>query len=139
MEGRGRPGSSGPLDGDGRRTIYLNVRRNFLSPFLQAFDYPTPATCIGRRNISNVPGQALALLNDPFVLQQARLWAENVLYEADGLDPTIDLLNLQAFGRPPTDRERSLARDFLGELPDAESLAGYCHVLLNMKEFLFIP
>src|SRR5205814_378571 len=39
MEGRGKPGT-GPLDGDGRRSIYLNVRRNFLTPLLVAFDYP---------------------------------------------------------------------------------------------------
>ena len=44
MVGRGRPTVSGPLDGDGRRSIYLNVRRNFLTPMLLAFDYPTPFT-----------------------------------------------------------------------------------------------
>jgi len=44
----GRPKESGPLDGDGRRSIYLGVRRNFLSPMLLAFDYPIPFTTIGR-------------------------------------------------------------------------------------------
>src|SRR5262249_30638086 len=38
MEGRGRPSKSGPLDGAGRRSIYLEVRRNFLSPIMRAFD-----------------------------------------------------------------------------------------------------
>src|SRR5262245_64560520 len=42
MVGRGRPGTSGPLDGAGRRSIYLNVRRNFLTPMFLAFDYPVP-------------------------------------------------------------------------------------------------
>ena len=42
MEGRGRPGKNGPLDGDGRRSIYLEVRRNFLSPMMLAFDRPSP-------------------------------------------------------------------------------------------------
>ncbi len=55
MEGRGRPARSGPLDGDGRRSLYINVRRNFLSPMLLAFDFPTPSTTMGRRNVSNVP------------------------------------------------------------------------------------
>ena len=41
QDGRGRP-ASGPLDGDGRRSLYLSVRRNFLSPFLLAFDTPIP-------------------------------------------------------------------------------------------------
>ena len=59
MEGRGRPGRSGPLDGDGRRSIYLNVRRNFLDPMFLAFDMPVPFSTMGRRNVSNVPAQAL--------------------------------------------------------------------------------
>src|SRR5262249_6763817 len=37
MDGRGRPGRSGPLDGEGRRSIYLGVRRNFLNPMFLAF------------------------------------------------------------------------------------------------------
>src|SRR5262249_19083019 len=41
--GRGRP-ASGPLDGNGRRSIYLQVRRNFINPMFTAFDYPTPFT-----------------------------------------------------------------------------------------------
>ncbi len=49
MEGRGRPGRSGPLDGDGRRSIYLNVRRNFLNPMFLAFDAPVPFSTMGRR------------------------------------------------------------------------------------------
>src|SRR5262249_55097683 len=48
QEGRGRP-ASGPLDGDGRRSLYLSVRRNFLSPFLLAFDTPSPFSTVGRR------------------------------------------------------------------------------------------
>ena len=47
-EGRGRP-ASGPLDGDGRRSLYLAVRRNFLSPLLLAFDTPIPFSTVGRR------------------------------------------------------------------------------------------
>ena len=79
MDGRGRPGKSGPLDGDGRRSLYLNVRRNFLTPMFLAFDFPVPFSTMGRRNVSNVPAQALTLMNDPFVVQQARLWADRVL------------------------------------------------------------
>ena len=78
MQGRGRPGS-GPLDGDGRRSIYISVRRNFLSPMMLAFDTPIPFSTIGRRNISNVPAQALILMNDPFVSEQAKLWARQIL------------------------------------------------------------
>src|SRR4029079_19680611 len=40
MQGRGRPDVSGALDGNGRRSIYVAVRRNFLSPMMLAFDTP---------------------------------------------------------------------------------------------------
>ena len=42
MTGRGRPRKSGPLDGDGRRSIYTAIRRNFLSPMMLVFDMPYP-------------------------------------------------------------------------------------------------
>lgn len=67
MDGRGCPKNSGPLEGDGRRSIYIAVRRNFLSPFMLTFDTPVPFSSMGRRNVSNVPAQALILLNDPLV------------------------------------------------------------------------
>ncbi len=86
MQGRGRPKESGPLDGDGRRSLYIKVQRNFLTPLLTAFDYPPPATTVGHRNVSNVPAQALILLNDPFVIEQARHWAQTYACDFAALD-----------------------------------------------------
>ncbi len=144
MEGRGRPSRSGPLDGDGRRTIYLGVRRNFPAPMLLAFDFPTLPSCLGRRNVSNVPAQALTLLNDPFVLDQARTWAGLALKGGTCAEDRLDGLYRAAFARPPDDRERSEALAFLdahrpGGRDDASAWADLCHVLINTKEFLFIP
>jgi hypothetical protein len=144
MTGRGRPTSSGPLDGAGRRSIYLNVRRNFLSPLLLAFDYPVPFTTMGRRMTSNVPAQALILLNDPFVVGQARLWADRTLSQAGAsTQERIDQLYLEAFGRPPTSQECAVAQAYLAEntRPNEDALqiwADLCHVLLNVKEFIFV-
>ena len=107
MDGRGRPDSSGPIDGDGRRSLYLSVRRNFLPPMLLAFDMPAPASTMGRRNVSNVPAQALTLLNDPFVIGQARLWAEKLMSDRSASPADrIKSAYLSAFGRPPTEQER---------------------------------
>jgi mono/diheme cytochrome c family protein len=101
MDGRGRPARSGPIDGDGRRTLYLNVRRNFLNPMLLAFDSPVPFSTMGRRNVSNVPAQALTLMNDPMIAGQAQLWAKRVLAVADRSDRSrLDLLYETALGRP---------------------------------------
>jgi hypothetical protein len=58
QDGRGKQ-ASGPLDGDGRRSIYIQVRRNFLTPMFLAFDYPLPVSTIGSRTVSTVPSQAL--------------------------------------------------------------------------------
>jgi hypothetical protein len=143
--GRGRP-SSGPLDGDGRRSVYLQVRRNFLNPMFTAFDYPTPFTTIGRRTVSNVPAQALVMLNNPFVLQQAELWAKKVL-AAPGrtAEERVREMYLTAFGRPPSKEELADAVGFVAELakeygkPDhPKAWADLAHVLFNAKEFIFV-
>lgn len=146
MEGRGRPGQSGPLDGKGRRSVYINVRRNFLTPMFLAFDYPPPFSTMGRRNVSNVPAQALTLMNDPFIIEQARNWAARARSEA-GKRPEQVVANLYetAFSRPPTERELAEALAFVQEQgrtygqPDgAQAWADLCHVLFNVKEFVFV-
>jgi hypothetical protein len=149
MDGRGRPAASGPLDGDGRRSLYLNVRRNFLNPMFLAFDFPAPASPMGRRNVSNVPAQALTLMNDPFIIGQARRWAERALGEDRGSQRAprdrIAALYETALGRPPSALESTAACAFLVEAPrnygpagDRRAWADLCHVLINMKEFIYI-
>ena len=144
MTGRGRPAESGPRDGDGRRSIYIAVRRNFRSPMMTVFDAPVPSSTIGRRTRSNVPAQALMMMNDPFVSMQAGWWA------ARGLEPPgqpvaecVEFMYRQAYARPPTAEERAVALEFLGrESTDrtAEAaLTDLAHILLNTKEFMFIP
>jgi hypothetical protein len=158
QEGRGRP-ASGPLDGEGRRSVYLSVRRNFLSPFLLAFDTPSPFSTVGRRTVSNVPAQALILMNDPFVQQQADLWARRTLARPGGERERITLMYQSAFARAPTEDELTACRDFLhgrgrktsperqrggapslalGAGPDGEAWADLAHVLFNAKEFIFL-
>jgi len=143
MTGRGRPANSGPADGDGRRSIYLAVRRNFLSPMFQAFDYPTPFTTIGRRSTSNVPAQALAMMNNPLVIEQARLWAERVQRESGPTaDERIGAMYLAAFGRPARPEEIAEARVFVEQAEGgagAKAWSDLAHVLFNAKEFIFIP
>jgi hypothetical protein len=147
MDGRGRPKESGPLDGAGRRSIYLAVRRNFLSPMMLAYDAPLPATCVGQRNNSNVPAQALILMNDPFVLGECRRWAERALAEERATPADrVASLYLAAYGRRPTEAELAAAADFLAEQAaayeaapdDLRVWADLCHVLVNVKEFVFV-
>ena len=138
MDGRGRPGKSGPLDGDGRRSIYLSVRRNFLPPFMLAFDTPVPFSSMGRRTSSNVPAQALILMNDPFVVEQAHLCAERVC-EAYPQEERLEALYRTAFSRSPTDAEKRAADQFLSSAEaKQEAWKDLAHALVNAKEFIFI-
>jgi hypothetical protein len=145
LVGRGRPANSGPLDGGGRRTIYLAVRRNFLNPMLLAFDCPIPFTTIGRRSVSNVPAQALALMNNPFVLEQSEVWARRALAGHADAKVRVQSMYVSAFGRPATALEEQNALAFVDEqsrhYPAGETLrpwADLAHVLINVKEFIFV-
>ena len=147
MIGRGRPRTSGPLDGDGRRSVYINVRRNFLTPMLVAFDFPIPFAPTGQRNVSNVPAQALTLMNNAFVIEQANTWAERVLEEPDrSAAERIRAMYVSAYGRAPDKAELAAAMAFVGpaetEANGADRLDAWqhlAHVLLNVKEFIFVP
>lgn len=115
MQGRGRPRASGPMDGEGRRSIYQAVRRNFLPPMMLTFDFPVPFSTFGKRNVSNVPAQSLNLMNDPFVRQQAEVWAKHILAEDHSFDQRLEAIYLRAFARPPSDEERAKAKSFFSE------------------------
>jgi hypothetical protein len=136
LQGRGRP-ASGPIDGDGRRSIYLAVRRNFPSPFLAAFDTPTPFSTVGRRPSSNVPAQALILLNDPFVHGQAKLWAQRTLATPGTPAARVTTMYRQAFARKPTPPELEAATAFVAD-GTPEAWADLAHALFNVKEFAFV-
>lgn len=151
MDGRGRPGKSGPLDGAGRRSIYLSVRRNFLPPFMLTFDTPVPFSSMGRRNVSNVPAQALILMNDPLVAELSKLWGQRAIQQITGeddaaLERRVNWLYLSGFGRPATDQERQVAVDHITAqaktrgVPtnDAALWSTFAHVLVNAKEFIFL-
>jgi hypothetical protein len=87
-----------------RRGLYVWWQRSFLHPSLLAFDAPTREECSASRNRSNIPQQALVLLNDPTYVEAARAFAARILTECDGSGP--DRLNwawqqaLQRTARP---------------------------------------
>ena len=118
-----------------RRSVYVYRKRGLVFPMFEVFDLPDQNTTCGRRNVSTVPTQALTLLNDAFVLRQAKLFADRVK-EAEPDDPArqIDLAYRIALSRSPRAEEASLAADFLRK----RSLADFTHVLLNLNEFLYV-
>ena len=148
--GRGRP-ESGPLDGNGRRSLYTTIRRNFLPSFLLAFDLPVPFQSMGRRNVTNVPAQALTLMNDPFVTEQAQVWARRLLAETSlTTEARVIRMYHEAFAREPTAEEQAMAIEFLAAQAERHGVAfttdptnevawsDLAHTLFNTKEFIFV-
>ena len=141
----------GPLDGNGRRSIYLKMTRMEGPRFLELFDLPPPLQTRGNRDVTNVASQSLALLNDPFVLDQARVWSERLTARKDDtVDARLSGMLLNALGRPPSrdelDRWRSLTSRLAvqHQVAAADLLASktvwkdVAHTFFNTKEFLYL-
>jgi len=140
LEGRGRPGRNGPLDGMGKRSLYLEIRRNFLNPMMTTFDTPTPFSTMGRRNVSNVPAQSLILLNDPLVHQLADKWSQQILKSHESDRERVRSMTLSALSREPTPSEMDLILAFLQSADfqsPADAYRSLAHMILNNKEILF--
>ena len=142
----------GPLDGHGRRSLY--IKTNLMEPtrFLSVFNTPGGKVVEGRRDRSNVPAQALAMLNDPFVIGQADAWGQRLVAAAHR-DPSerIDVMFHRALCRPPTAAEHEQFARLLDQLaglhgvPAADRMTSrpiwkdMAHVVFNLKEFIYLP
>ena len=138
---------SGPLDGDGRRSVYLQMSIMDPPKFLAGFNLPDLKLPTGRRDVTNVPSQALILLNDPFVSLMARQWAGKLMKQNDASpQERIRGMFLRALGREPGEAELQRWLAALHDLTNAtdhdvmkdenawERLA---HAFFNTKEFIY--
>ena len=116
-----------------------------------AFDMPIPFSTFGKRNTTNVPAQSLTMMNDPFIRQQAELWAELILSKpANSIEERINAIYLSAFSRKAKEEEienaklllESQAKNFecsVQEMIDDKALwATYCLAIFNLKEFIHL-
>jgi hypothetical protein len=118
-----------------RRTIYRMQVQSAKSPLLETLDCPDPSTKTPRRAITTTPLQAMQMMNSPFVLRQARCFAERLEREAGPvMAGRIRLGYRLAFGRAPSAQETGQAEAFLKQ----QSLADFCWALLNASEFLYV-
>lgn len=149
MSGDDLPLRSGPADGDGRRSIYLQVRHNHLVPLLETFDFPRPDRAVLQRNVAIVPQQALALLNDPWIHELAQNWASRLVEIAASDEERIAQMYEALLSRPPGDAEELVALSSLERLrrrvrsgtaaPDEVSIWSHlAHVLFNLTEVQFV-
>ena len=125
---------------------------------LLTFDMPIPFNSMGRRNVSNVPAQSLILMNDPFVVSQAELWAKQLLADpqwktldpGQRIDARLQHVYLSAFCRPPNAGEKQRLSQFLQSQGEALNIPvaaraddvriwkDLVHIVVNTKEFIFI-
>jgi hypothetical protein len=137
-----------------RRSVYMFHKRVVPYPLLQAFDAPDAQQCAGRRAVTTVVPQALAVLNDPFVRARASDFAARLLKEA-GDEPAgcVERAYRLAFGRAPTGAEKTAGVEFLaGQTRDRSdrdpkatpaetrrlALTDYCQALVGLNEFLYV-
>ncbi len=148
-----------------RRGVYVWWQRTFLHPSLLAFDAPSREECAAERNRSNLPQQALVLLNDPTYVEAARGLAARILAEGGTTDAarfawawqsalqrapqseeirTVTALLAEHRARYRADGAAATALLTTGEAPippaaDRVELAAWTHVarvLLNLHEFI---
>jgi hypothetical protein len=88
-----------------RRGLYTWRQRTFPHPSLMAFDASTREACTAERTRSNIPQQALVLLNDPTYVEAARVFASRVLECGGTTEDRIKWAWQQALQRDPTANE----------------------------------
>jgi hypothetical protein len=117
-----------------RRSIYRFIVRSQTQPWMTALDCADPSMRVDKRNESLSALQALALLNNGFMVNQARHFAERVQYECADLPAQVGRAHELALGRAPTDGDRAK----LVEFARVNGLPNLCRVLLNLNEFAFV-
>jgi mono/diheme cytochrome c family protein len=135
-----------------RRSLYLPVIRNALPDVLALFDAADPYAVTAVRNETTVPSQALFLLNNPFVREQALHFARSLLADARSSDADrLRAAYARALGRPPAAVELTEAAGFIKDYttaarakgrPDADcrlaAWQSYCQLLFCSNEFLYV-
>jgi hypothetical protein len=103
-------------DAQHRRGLYTWRQRTFPHPSLIAFDASSREACTAERTRSNIPQQALVLLDDPTYVETARAFAARILSECTGTtEERITWAWQQALQRNPTPQEMKTISSLLAE------------------------
>jgi hypothetical protein len=117
-----------------RRSIYRFIVRSQTQPWMTSLDCADPSMRVDKRNESLSPLQALALLNNGFVVTQARHFAARVQAERADLPAQVERAHALAFGRTPD----AATRAKLVAFAQTEGLPALCRLLFNLNEFAFV-
>ncbi|MDP3069348.1 MAG: DUF1549 and DUF1553 domain-containing protein, partial [Opitutaceae bacterium] len=128
-----------------RRSVYLMTQRIQRHPYLAIFDGADPSASTPARAISTTPLQALYLLNDSFVHDQASRVAARIIAGAPTDRGRIERAYELLLARPPVAEERAAAEAFLARArestaaPDeAEAWRALIRVLFRLNEFVYL-
>jgi hypothetical protein len=117
-----------------RRAIYRFVVRSQPEPFMAALDCADPSMLVPKRSESVSPTQALALLNNDFVVVQSRHFAERLVSQTRDIKEQIRFAIRESLGRPATGSEVAPLEKFA----QANGLANTCRLIFNLNEFMFV-
>ena len=118
-----------------RRAIYHQHARSVKPELLGQFDCPDTALPAPKRVSTTTPLQALSLLNNSFLIDQAGFFAERLAREA-GNNPAAQVERAWrlAFGRPPKAAETAESLRFIEE----QGLPLFCRALFNANELVYV-
>ena len=123
------------LDGVKYRSVYLPVLRDRLPDVLDLFDFAEPGMVVGDRDTTNVPVQALYLLNSEFVQARAQALAERVAELSGDRSTQVVQAFFLCLSRKPTTEELQVAMSFFDRVDEDEALVVFCQGLLASAEF----
>ena len=134
-------------DGPGtwRRSIYVFMRRSMRVPFFETFDVPDAMQSRGVREQTTVATQALLLLNNKFVRDQAKHFASRVLEAVSSsgskegeqdMKAIVEQAYWLAFSRGPTVDEITLGVELLSR--EGQNVENFCHILFTLNEFAYV-
>jgi hypothetical protein len=96
-----------------RRSLYTFVCRSFPHPAMAAFDAPSREECTAERPRSNIPQQALVLLNDPVFVEAARAFGERIIRENKSDNARLEWAFGEVLTRKPTSSETTVLSKLL--------------------------
>lgn len=117
-----------------RRGIYRFVFRTLPDPFMDSLDCADASQLTPARSVSMTALQALAMLNNQFMVRQSEHLAARVMKMKKELPAQISTAWELALGRPPRKSELSDLTSYARQ----HGLANACRVILNSNEFMFV-
>ncbi len=112
LEGLSRKSSvwqASPTNQQNRRSLYMYLKRGLLPPMMTTFDLCDATQSTGKREVTTVPTQALAMLNNHFVHHRSQNLARQIADKTTNLNEQVDLAWSKILLRGPTEQEKILA------------------------------